>query len=69
MVTCIMSFTGGKDLKFEKSRMDQVNIIICTPGRLLQHMDENPLFDCANLQVKWPNFTQLSMLVNIFLIL
>ncbi|KAK3931418.1 putative ATP-dependent RNA helicase DDX10 [Frankliniella fusca] len=42
---------GGKDLKFEKSRMDQVNIIICTPGRLLQHMDENPLFDCRNLQV------------------
>lgn len=42
---------GGKDLKFEKSRMDQVNIIICTPGRVLQHMDENPLFNCINLQV------------------
>ncbi|KAJ1531602.1 hypothetical protein ONE63_000274 [Megalurothrips usitatus] len=42
---------GGKDLKFERQRMDQVNIIICTPGRLLQHMDENPLFDCVNLQV------------------
>ncbi|XP_015437569.1 PREDICTED: probable ATP-dependent RNA helicase DDX10 [Dufourea novaeangliae] len=42
---------GGKDLKFEKKRMDQCNIIICTPGRLLQHMDENPLFDCVNMQV------------------
>lgn len=42
---------GGKDLKFERSRMDQCNIIICTPGRLLQHMDENPLFDCVNMQV------------------
>ncbi|XP_029041721.2 probable ATP-dependent RNA helicase DDX10 [Osmia bicornis bicornis] len=42
---------GGKDLKFEKKRMDQCNIIICTPGRLLQHMDENPLFDCINMQV------------------
>lgn len=31
--------------------MDQVNILICTPGRLLQHMDENPMFDCSNLQV------------------
>lgn len=31
--------------------MDQCNIIICTPGRLLQHMDENPLFDCINMQV------------------
>lgn len=42
---------GGKDLKFERNRMDQCNIIICTPGRLLQHMDENPLFDCSNLKV------------------
>ncbi|CAK9816338.1 Probable ATP-dependent RNA helicase DDX10 [Anthophora quadrimaculata] len=42
---------GGKDLKFEKKRMDQCNIVICTPGRLLQHMDENPLFDCVNMQV------------------
>ncbi|CAG9807131.1 unnamed protein product [Chironomus riparius] len=42
---------GGKNLKFEKSRMDQVNIIICTPGRLLQHMDENPLFNCDSTQV------------------
>uniref|UniRef100_A0A1B6KQB4 ATP-dependent RNA helicase n=1 Tax=Graphocephala atropunctata TaxID=36148 RepID=A0A1B6KQB4_9HEMI len=42
---------GGKDLHFEKHRMDRVNIVICTPGRLLQHMDENPLFDCVNSQV------------------
>lgn len=42
---------GGKDLKFERKRVDQCNIIICTPGRLLQHMDENPLFDCVNMQV------------------
>lgn len=42
---------GGKDLKFERNRMDQCNIIICTPGRLLQHMDENPLFDCVNMEI------------------
>lgn len=42
---------GGKDLKFEKKRMNQCNIVICTPGRLLQHMDENPLFDCVNMQI------------------
>lgn len=42
---------GGKDLNFERKRMDQCNIIIGTPGRLLQHMDENPLFDCVNLQI------------------
>ncbi|XP_060525864.1 probable ATP-dependent RNA helicase DDX10 [Cylas formicarius] len=42
---------GGKDLKFEQKRMDQCNIVICTPGRLLQHMDENPLFDCVKMQI------------------
>lgn len=50
-----MSFlltVGGKDLHFEKKRMDKCNILICTPGRLLQHMDENPLFDCSNMQVR-----------------
>lgn len=42
---------GGKDLKFERKRMDQCNIVICTPGRLLQHMDENPLFDCVTMKI------------------
>lgn len=39
--------------------MDQCNIVICTPGRLLQHMDENPLFDCVNMQVnKYKNINE-----------
>lgn len=42
---------GGKNLKFEKTRMDQCNIVICTPGRLLQHMDENPLFNSTSMQI------------------
>uniref|UniRef100_A0A1B0BAY5 ATP-dependent RNA helicase n=1 Tax=Glossina palpalis gambiensis TaxID=67801 RepID=A0A1B0BAY5_9MUSC len=42
---------GGKNLKFERKRMDQCNILICTPGRLLQHMDENPLFDATTMEV------------------
>ncbi|XP_968425.2 probable ATP-dependent RNA helicase DDX10 [Tribolium castaneum] len=42
---------GGKDLKFERNRMDQCNIVIGTPGRILQHMDENPLFDCVNMEI------------------
>ena len=25
------------------------NIVVCTPGRLLQHMDKTPNFDCVNL--------------------
>lgn len=42
---------GGKNLKFERTRMDQCNILICTPGRLLQHMDENPLFNTSTMEV------------------
>lgn len=47
---------GGKDLKFEKKRLDQCNIIICTPGRILQHMDENPLFDSFTMQARFSHF-------------
>lgn len=42
---------GGKNLKFERTRMDQCNILICTPGRLLQHMDENPLFNATTMEL------------------
>nr|CAD7417210.1 unnamed protein product [Timema poppensis] len=42
---------GGKDLKFEKTRIHKCNILICTPGRLLQHMEENPHFDCSYIQI------------------
>ena len=31
--------------------MGSMNILICTPGRLLQHLDENPLFNMDNLQL------------------
>ena len=52
MALYLATSAGGKDLKFERKRMDQVNIIVCTPGRLLQHMDENPLFSADSLQVQ-----------------
>lgn len=42
---------GGKDLYFERGRMDQCNIIICTPGRILHHMDVNPLFNCTSMKI------------------
>ena len=28
-----------------------MNILICTPGRLLQHMDETAEFDASNVQI------------------
>ena len=43
---------GGKqNLQVESQLMADCNIVICTPGRILQHMDENPNFDITPLQV------------------
>ena len=42
---------GGKDIHYESKRLATCNIIICTPGRLLQHMDENPQFDASGVQM------------------
>jgi ATP-dependent RNA helicase DDX10/DBP4 len=42
---------GGKNIKDEQNHIQHTNIVICTPGRLLQHMDETPNFECSNLQV------------------
>lgn len=41
----------GQDVEQEKRRLSSINIIIGTPGRLLQHMDENETFSCDNLQM------------------
>ena len=42
---------GGKDLEKERNAVNAMNLLCCTPGRLLQHMDETPMFDCTGLQV------------------
>lgn len=42
---------GRKDVVAEKDRVNELNILVCTPGRLLQHMDETPNFECSQLQV------------------
>ncbi|XP_022690365.1 probable ATP-dependent RNA helicase DDX10 isoform X1 [Varroa jacobsoni] len=42
---------GGTEVGFERKRLHGTNIMICTPGRLLQHMDQNPLLDPTNLKV------------------
>lgn len=42
---------GNGEIEFEKRRLSTMNIIVCTPGRLLQHMDETDTFDCGNLQM------------------
>ena len=40
---------GGKDKDEEALRINQMNILIATPGRLRQHMNETPNFECSNL--------------------
>lgn len=42
---------GGKDLKYEWNLISGCNILICTPGRLLHHMLENPDFSCEYVQM------------------
>lgn len=42
---------GGKNLKDERDRLSRMNILVATPGRLLQHMDQTIGFECDNLQI------------------
>ncbi|XP_055389043.1 probable ATP-dependent RNA helicase ddx10 [Condylostylus longicornis] len=42
---------GGRFFDQEAKHANSMNIIVATPGRLLQHLDESPGFDCSNLQI------------------
>ncbi|KAI0059949.1 DEAD-domain-containing protein [Artomyces pyxidatus] len=42
---------GGKNLKDERERLSRMNILVATPGRLLQHMDQTFGFESDNLQM------------------
>lgn len=42
---------GGKNLKDEQERLSRMNILVATPGRLLQHMDQTLGFECDHLQI------------------
>ncbi|KAN0041165.1 hypothetical protein ACTFIV_003701 [Dictyostelium citrinum] len=42
---------GGRNVQQEKDKINAMNILIATPGRLLQHMDETYGFDCSNLKI------------------
>lgn len=54
-IGCYHSFSaglviGGNDLSEESARLMRMNILVATPGRLLQHMDQTSGFECGNLQ-------------------
>ena len=42
---------GGKNMKDERERMGRMNILIATPGRMLQHMDQTSALNMHNLQI------------------
>lgn len=42
---------GGKGLQEERERLGRMNILVCTPGRMLQHMDQTAAFEIDNLQM------------------
>ncbi|KAI9751222.1 MAG: ATP-dependent RNA helicase dbp4 [Chaenotheca gracillima] len=42
---------GGKSLQEERERLARMNILVCTPGRMLQHMDQTAMFEVENLQM------------------
>lgn len=42
---------GGKNVDYEKERINNMNILVCTPGRLLQHLEETYGFETNNLQM------------------
>lgn len=43
--------TGGKDVKYEKERISRMNILVGTPGRLSQHLNEAVGMETSNLQI------------------
>jgi ATP-dependent RNA helicase DDX10/DBP4 len=43
---------GGKaEFVKEQERLPRTNIAVATPGRLLQHLEQTPLFDASTLQI------------------
>ncbi|KXJ86217.1 P-loop containing nucleoside triphosphate hydrolase protein [Microdochium bolleyi] len=42
---------GGKNLREEADRLGRMNILVCTPGRMLQHLDQTAGMDVDNLQI------------------
>lgn len=43
--------TGGNNLKEEAERIDRINILVCTPGRMLHHLDQRFGFNVDDLQI------------------
>ena len=42
---------GGRKFEEEQKAFGGISILVCTPGRLLQHLEESPSCDASNLQL------------------
>lgn len=42
---------GGKSLQEEQHALARMNIVVCTPGRILQHLSQTAAFNVDNLQM------------------
>lgn len=42
---------GGKSLREERDALTRMNIVVCTPGRILQHLSQTAAFNVDNLQM------------------
>ena len=42
---------GGKNFREEQGRIVRMNILVCTPGRLLQHLQQTADFEYYGLEV------------------
>lgn len=42
---------GGKSLKEERDALTRMNIVVCTPGRILQHLSQTAMFAVDNLRM------------------
>ncbi|KAK5165277.1 ATP-dependent RNA helicase dbp4 [Saxophila tyrrhenica] len=42
---------GGKGLREERDALSRMNIVVCTPGRILQHLSQTSTFNVDNLRM------------------
>jgi len=42
---------GGKGLQEERDALARMNIVVCTPGRILQHLSQTAMFNVDNLRM------------------
>ncbi|KAF2842249.1 DEAD-domain-containing protein [Patellaria atrata CBS 101060] len=42
---------GGKSLEVERQALTRMNIVVCTPGRILQHLSQTALFNVDGLKM------------------